>query len=50
MFYEIFANEKDFEAHNAMPYVKDWLAKLPDLADGGVKVVRLSVLTQSKQQ
>jgi quinol monooxygenase YgiN len=50
VFYEIFANEKDFEAHNAMPYVKDWLAKLPDLADGGVKVVRLSVLTQSKQQ
>lgn len=50
VFYEVFANEKDFEAHNDMPYVKDWLAKLPDLAEGGVKVVRMSVLTLNKQQ
>ncbi len=44
IFYEIFANQADFEAHNAMPYVKDWFAKLPDLADGGVKVMRMEVL------
>lgn len=49
VFYEVFANELDFDAHNAMPYVKEWLAKLPDLADGGVKVVRMSVLTQGRQ-
>ena len=44
VFYEVFANEADFEAHNAMPYVKAWLAKLPELAEGGVKVVRMKVL------
>jgi quinol monooxygenase YgiN len=44
IFYEIFANEADFEAHNAMPYVQEWFAKLPDLADGGVKVMRMQVL------
>lgn len=44
IFYEIFANQADFEAHNAMPYVKEWFAKLPDLADGGVKVMRMEVL------
>lgn len=44
VFYEIFANEADFEAHNAMPYVQEWFAKLPDLADGGVKVTRMEIL------
>lgn len=44
VFYEIFANQADFEAHNAMPYVKDWFAKLPELADGGVKVMRMQIL------
>jgi quinol monooxygenase YgiN len=44
VFYEIFANKADFEAHNAMPYVKDWFAKLPELADGGVTVMRMEVL------
>jgi quinol monooxygenase YgiN len=44
IFYEIFANQADFEAHNAMPYVQEWFAKLPALADGGVKVMRLEVL------
>ena len=44
IFYEIFANEADFEAHNAMPYVQEWFAKLPDLADGGVKVMRMEIL------
>lgn len=44
IFYEIFANEADFEAHNAMPYVQEWFAKLPELAEGGVKVMRMQVL------
>jgi quinol monooxygenase YgiN len=44
IFYEIFANQADFESHNAMPYVKHWFAKLPELADGGVKVMRMQIL------
>ncbi len=44
VFYEIFATKEDFEAHNAMPYVKDWFAKLPTLAEGGVQVMRMEVL------
>src|SRR5215813_14695652 len=43
VFYEIFGNRADFEAHNAMPYVKDWFAKLPALADGGVKVMKMEI-------
>lgn len=45
IFYEVFANQADFEAHNATPYVQQWFAKLPSLADGGVKVMRMKVLT-----
>ncbi|HJZ96555.1 MAG TPA: putative quinol monooxygenase [Candidatus Solibacter sp.] len=44
VFYEIFGNQADFEAHNAMPYVKDWFAKLPAIADGGVKVMKMGIL------
>ena len=44
IFYEVFANQADFEAHNAMPYVKAWFAKLPKLADGGVKAMRMKIL------
>ena len=44
VFYEVFADKADFEAHNEMPYVKDWFAKLPDLATGGVEVMRMEVL------
>jgi quinol monooxygenase YgiN len=44
IFYEVFASLDDFEAHNAMPYVKDWFAKLPPLAEGGVEVMRMEVL------
>jgi quinol monooxygenase YgiN len=40
----VFANREDFEAHNAMPYVLDWFAKIPALADGGVQVQRMGVL------
>src|SRR5262245_27196619 len=46
IFFEIYANQADFEAHNAMPYVKAWFAKLPELADGGVKVMRMQVLAR----
>ena len=31
-----------------MPYVKDWFAKLPELADGGVKVTRMEILSGSQ--
>ena len=48
VFYEIFANQADFEAHNRMPYVKDWFAKLPELADGGVKVMKMEILSQPR--
>jgi quinol monooxygenase YgiN len=44
VFYEIFANQADFDAHNAKPYVQAWFAKLPALADGGVKAMRLEIL------
>ena len=44
VFYEIFATKADFDAHNAMPYVKDWFAKLPDLAQGDVEVMHMEVL------
>ena len=44
-------SEKDFEAHNAMPDVKDWLARLPSLAEGGgVRVMRMEVLGQHAQR
>lgn len=43
VFYEVFATKKDFEAHNNMPYVKEWFAKLPALAEGGVKTTRMEV-------
>jgi quinol monooxygenase YgiN len=48
IFYEVFANQADFEAHNAMPYVKDWFTKIPDLADGGVKVMRMEILAKPR--
>jgi quinol monooxygenase YgiN len=44
IFYEVFANREHFEAHNNMPYVKAWFAKLPELAQGGVEVMRMEVL------
>jgi quinol monooxygenase YgiN len=44
VFYEVFATQADFDAHNAQPYVKAWFAKLPELAEGGVSVTRLEVL------
>lgn len=44
VFYEIFATQADFEAHNRTPHVQAWFAKLPALADGGVKVIRMEIL------
>lgn len=44
VFYEIFATQADFEAHNATPHVLAWFARLPELADGGVKVTRMAIL------
>ena len=44
IFYEVWANQADFEAHNNMPYVKEWFAKLPELAQGGVKATKMRIL------
>jgi quinol monooxygenase YgiN len=44
IFYEIFATQADFDAHNATPHVQAWFARLPELADGGVKVIRMEIL------
>ena len=44
IFYEIFASKADFDAHNATAHVQAWFAKLPELADGAVKVTRMEIL------
>jgi quinol monooxygenase YgiN len=44
VFYEIFASQADFDAHNATSHVQRWFAQLPELADGNVNVVRLKIL------
>jgi quinol monooxygenase YgiN len=44
VFYEIFATQAHFEAHNATPHVQAWFARLPELAAGGVKVLRMEIL------
>ncbi|KYG98311.1 antibiotic biosynthesis monooxygenase [Bradyrhizobium sp. DOA1] len=49
IFYEVFASQADFDAHNAMPYVKAWFAKLPELAEGGVEVMRMAILDLPKK-
>jgi quinol monooxygenase YgiN len=43
IFFEVFATKEDFDAHNNMPYVKEWFAKLPELAEGGVKTTRMEI-------
>lgn len=43
-FYEVFANEEDFNAHNDAPYVKAWFAKLAELAEGPVQVTKMHIL------
>jgi quinol monooxygenase YgiN len=49
IFYEVFANESDFEAHNAKPYVQAWFAKLPELAEGGIHAMKMKILTAAKE-
>jgi quinol monooxygenase YgiN len=49
IFYEVYATKADFEAHNNDSYVKAWFAKLPDLAEGGVKTLRMEVVHASEQ-
>ena len=44
IFFAIYADQADFEAHNAQPYVQAWFAKLPDLAIGGVKITKMKIL------
>jgi len=44
VFYEIFATQADFDAHNATPHVQAWFARLSELAEGGVKVTRMQIL------
>lgn len=44
IFTEIFASQADFEAHNRTPHVQSWFARLPELADGGVTVIRMGIL------
>lgn len=44
VFFEIFASQADFEAHNQTDHVQSWFARLPDLAEGGVEVMQLSIL------
>jgi len=48
IFFEVWANQVDFEAHNNMPYVQAWFAKLPALAEGGVKTTRMRVFHEPK--
>lgn len=44
VFYEIFATQADFEAHNATPHVRAWFQRLPELAVGGVKATHMLIL------
>lgn len=44
VFYEIFASEADFDAHNQTPHVQRWFGQLPELAEGDVNVVRMQIL------
>ncbi len=48
IFDEVFATREDFEAHNAMPYVREWFALIADLAEGGVAVRRMEILAEAK--
>ena len=49
-FYEVFATKQDFEAHNNMPYVKEWFAKLPELAECGVHATRMEIKSAAGRQ
>jgi quinol monooxygenase YgiN len=49
IFFEVFATKEDFEAHNNMPYVKEWFGKLPELAEGRVKTTRMEVQPAARE-
>jgi quinol monooxygenase YgiN len=44
VFYEVFATQADFDAHNQTEHVQSWFKLLPDLAEGGVKVTQMTML------
>lgn len=44
VFYEVFASKADFDAHNATPHVQAWFKRLPELAQGEVKVMQMEIL------
>lgn len=46
IFHNVFATHADFEAQNVTPYVKAWLDRLPELAQGGLEVMRMEVLAR----
>jgi quinol monooxygenase YgiN len=48
VFYEVFTDQQGFEAHNDTPYVKEWFAKLPELAEGNVKVTKMAILARER--
>jgi quinol monooxygenase YgiN len=50
IFYEVYATEADFDAHNAGPFVKAWFAKLPELAEGGVHAMKMKILSAPNAQ
>lgn len=47
IFYEIFATQADFEAHNATPHVQALFARLSELAEGDVQVTRMAILNNA---
>ena len=47
IFYEIFATQADFEAHNATPHVQAWFALLPELAEGDVTATHMHILNNA---
>jgi quinol monooxygenase YgiN len=41
--YEVYTSRAAHQAHVAHPRVQAWFAKLPDLTDGGLRVVHLNI-------
>jgi quinol monooxygenase YgiN len=48
-FYELWASQADFEAHNQQPFVKEWFTRLPSLVDGGLKAIKMRILQSTGQ-
>ncbi len=45
MIYEKWASQADLDAHAATPHLQGLLAKLPELADGGLELVAYTQIT-----